>query len=57
MAFDPSDLIFVFVGLVALIILVFGGCTCYRLATGKSMGQLKIVRDENGEVVAVKTTL
>lgn len=57
MAFNTDVLIFAIVGVIACIILVFGGCTMYRILTGRSMGTLRIVRDEKGEVVAMKTTL
>ena len=57
MAFDPVDLIFIAVGVVMFILLVFGGCVCYRVVTNGSMGTLQIVRDEKGEVIAMKTTL
>ena len=58
MDFDTAHtIITVCVGMAGFFIILFGCFVCRRLLTGGSMGTLRIVRDEKGDIISMKTTL
>lgn len=54
---DPTNIIFGCVGVVAFFLITFICCIWYRLFTGKSIGRITIVRDNDGQVVAMESKL
>lgn len=57
MSFDPSPIIFTFVGIIGLCVLICGGRLCYRIHTGGTIGRVEIIRDKDGNVIAMESRL
>ncbi len=57
MSFDPSPIIFTFVGIIGLLVIVCGGRLFYRIHTGGAVGRVEIIRDKDGNVIAMESRL